>query len=312
MNPCPICNSSEERRSISKVNLIYGTEYDLVECPSCAVLYFDPMPTTEELAAFYSASYYNFERSREEGKGMTWAKQLRRLKESGTFLDIGCATGFFINGIRNHSNWQVYGTDFGESAVAYAREHLGLDVRQGDIAEAGFEDGFFDYVHLNNVLEHVPDPVSLLRECRRLVKPDGVFYLSVPNGYNDSLDLIEFHRQENKPARSKSGHIFFFPAATLQRMLDEAGFEIVDKKTYSFKRGFRSIGYLPRKKSWKNDLYPREEPEVQVSDEVNIPEGPPEHSNFYYHYRHYHERMMMLPGLHASGLDFQFILKPKG
>ena len=211
MERCPVCTQKASTKFLAKVNLTFGTEYDLVACTNCDLIYFDPMPTVSELGQFYSGAYYDFDRSREEGKGMSFARRLMQWKPTGKFLDVGCATGLFINGIKKHSSWEVYGTDFGESAVRFAREKLGLNVKQGDLTDAAFPDAFFDYVHVNNVLEHVLDPISLLKECRRIVKPDGTFFLSVPNGLNDSLDLIDFWKEEKKPARSKNGHIFFFP-----------------------------------------------------------------------------------------------------
>ena len=310
-NPCPICNDTNKKRFLCKVNLIYRTEFDLVECTSCGVIYFSPMPTPQQLETFYSAEYYNFDKYREEGKGMAFAKRLNRWKPTGKFIDVGCATGFFINGIKNHSQWEVFGTDFGESAVRYAREKLHLDVRHGDLVDAGFPEAYFDYVHLNNVLEHVLNPVPLLQECRRIIKPDGIFFFSVPNGFNDSLDLINFNKIEKKPARSKNGHIFFFPAKTLLMLFSKIGFEIVQKKTSSLKRGFRSIGYLPRKSDWKTDYFPHEAPETPSSGEVIIPDQVRKHSDFYYYYRFIQGNLQQIPGLYKSGLDFLFILKPR-
>lgn len=311
MNSCPVCTDNTSKRFHAKVNLIFGTDYDLVECMHCGVMYFDPMPTVVELSQFYSGSYYDFDKSREEGKGMAFARRLMRWKPTGKFLDVGCATGFFINGIRTHSNWEVYGTDFGESAVRFARENLGLNVVQGDLDAAAFPDAFFDYVHVNNVLEHVLTPVVLLKECRRIIKPDGVLFLSVPNGFNDGLDLIDFWKEEKKPARSKNGHIFFFPSQTLLMLFDKIGFEIEAKKTYSLKRGFRSIGYLPRKSGWKMDYFPRESPEKATITEITIPPQKKKHSNFYYKYRFAQGNLQMIPGLYKFGLDFLFILRPK-
>jgi len=307
---CPICADAAPKTFRGKVNLTYATEFDLAQCPKCEVMFFSPMPAIAQLATFYSAAYYDFDRSREEGKGMAFARRMRRWKKTGRFLDVGCATGFFINGIMKNSEWEVYGTDFGESAVRFARETLRLNVKQGDLAGADFPDAFFDYVHVNNVLEHVLDPVSLLRECRRIIKPDGIFFLSVPNGFNDSLDLIDFYHQENKPARSKNGHIFFFPGKTLLRLFGQIGFRVAKKKTYSLKRGLRSAGYLPRKSDWKRDYFPRESPETPVNSEITIAAPRKKHSDFYYRYRFLQGNLQMIPGLHRFGLDFLFILRP--
>lgn len=309
MESCPICHDIAEKKFRAKVNLVFGTEYDLVECAGCGVSFFDPMPTVEELNRFYSSSYYNFDRDREEGKGMAFARQLKRRSETGKFLDVGCAAGFFLNGIKKNSAWDVYGVDFGESAVRFARQKLDLNVTRGDLADAAFPDGFFDYVHVNNVLEHVLNPVSLLTECRRVLKPGGTLFLSVPNGYNDSLDLVDFWKEEQKPARSKNGHIFFFADRTLRRLFGQCRLEVETQKTYSLKRGLRSIGYLPRKSGWKRDYYPHTAPERVLSADITLPEGGRKHSDVYYRWRFVQGNLQMIPGLHKFGLDFLFILR---
>src|SRR5215510_16560746 len=139
---CPICHSPEETIWRCKTTLVFGTEYDFIECPRCGVFYFSPLPTVAQLTRVYSAAYYTVDRWREEGKGMAFARHLQRWKARGTFLDVGCATGFFLHGIQQHSQWEVYGTEFGESAVQFARERLGLHVTQGNLGAAHFPEAF--------------------------------------------------------------------------------------------------------------------------------------------------------------------------
>lgn len=311
MNPCPICSDPAPKKLLSKVSLIYGTEYSLVECSQCNIIFFDPLPTTEQLATFYSAAYYDFDPWREHGKGMAFARRLSAWRTTGRLLDVGCATGFFIYGIKKYSRWEVVGTDFGESAIRFAKEQLGLNVFHGDLAEIHFPDEYFDYVHVNNVLEHVPNPVVLLRECHRILKHNGIFYLSVPNGAVDSRDLIDFYLEEQLPARSKQGHIFFFQQKTLQYLFEKIGFTVMKAETYSIKRGLRSIGVLPRKKGWKNDYFPRTSSEsITQQSEVTIPKKK-KHSDFYYQFRFVQGNLQHLPGLHNFGLDFLFLLKKR-
>jgi len=308
---CPICGDDVEKPFLCKVSLASDTSFDLLECSGCGVIFTSPLPTETQLAEFYTGSYYEFNRSRLEGKGMAFAGRLRRWREKGRFLDIGCATGFFMNGIRKYSEWEVYGVDFGEKAVRYARDELGLEVKHGELSDAGYPPAFFDYIHVNNVLEHVLDPVWLLRECRRIIKPDGIFYLSVPNGFNDSLDLINFYEIDNMPARSKNGHIFFFPARTLIRLFDHAGFVIAKKKTYGLKRGLRSMGYWPRKKDWRKDYMPRKLSEAERQSEIRVTGGTNGRSNLYYRCKFFLDNLRRVPGLYRFGLDFLFTLRPK-
>ncbi len=206
----------------------------------------------------------------------------------------------------------MFGTDFGASAVRFAKEQLGLNVQQGDLADAKFPSEYFDYVHVNNVLEHVPNPIELMTECKRILKPDGVFYLSVPNGAVDCRDIIDFEREEQKPARSKQGHIFFFLDVTLLRIFRKLGLEVISQKTYSIKRGLRSIGVLPRKSDWKRDYYPRTEPEgITEEAEVILPNDKKKHSDLYYRLRFAQGNLQQIPGLHTFGLDYVFLLKKK-
>ena len=310
MSLCPICRDVTTKRFQCRVNLVGRTAYDLVECLACGVLYFHPLPPEAELTCFYSAAYYSFDRSPEEAKGRWFAARLRRWKARGTFLDVGCVTGFFLHGIQAHSAWEVYGTEFGESAVQFARERLGLHVTQGNLGAAHFPEAFFDYVHVNNVLEHVLDPVALLKEVKRIVKPDGLFFLSVPNGFTDSRDLLKFYKLEQQPARSKHGHLFFFPARTLLLLFERLGFAVEQKKTYHFKQGLRSLGYWPRKTNWKNPYFPRQTND-NLTTSIKMPDQKKNHSDFYYRLRFIQGQLRMLPGLHDFGRDFLFMLRPR-
>lgn len=311
MKTCPICRSKSEKTVLSKVHLIMDLDHDLVACDKCGVIYFDPLPSLEELSDFYSASYFShFVGWRDEVSGDMYSKKLKRIKDSGNFLDVGCAAGYFIYGINKKSDWNVYGVEYSKEAVDYAKEKLNLDVRQGELVDANYPDKFFDYIHLNNVLEHVSEPVKLLDECRRILKPDGYFFVSVPNGLNDSRNLVEYYLLEHESPRSFSGHIFFFPGETLINMFDKAGFNIESKKSGSIKRGLRNIGWLPKKKNWKNSYIPRRIEKNPAKEDVSpiVKKQLPE---IYYKYKFFEGRLRNIPGLYKFGLDYQFVLKRK-
>ena len=310
MQPCPLCSGTDENRRLAEAALVPGSRYDLVECPGCGVIRLDPLPTHAVLEQFYSAEYFNFDPGSAEGKGAVYAARLKRLKRQGTFLDIGCATGHMLSGIRQHCDWDVHGVEFGAAAVAYARGKLELDVRQGELRQADYPDAFFDYIHLNNVLEHVLDPVALLRECRRIIKPDGRFFLAVPNGANDHLGLAAYHASEGVPARSHSGHVYFFPRRTLKWLLARTGFRIARAETGSIKRGLRNCGILPRKKDWKEPLRMPVVAAVTREAQVREMDRAGTKPAAYHRFRFLQNSLNVLPGLHDFGLDFIFHLHP--
>ncbi|HEX8853720.1 MAG TPA: class I SAM-dependent methyltransferase [Pyrinomonadaceae bacterium] len=306
---CPICRSELEPEVLCRATLGYGSEFNLVECANCAVRYLHPSPTPAQLENFYSAQYYGTDWYKQQGWGKAYAESVLRPRPPGRFLDIGCGLGFFIDSIRRHTDWQVYGVEFGQAAVEFAREKLGLDVRQGALVDAGFAADYFDYIQIRNVLEHVTDPLALLAECRRILKPGGTLQLFVPNGAVDSLDLINYGRSEHRAGLSKSGHLFFFPRRTLELMCVEVGFKIVRSRTYGLRRGLASLGLWPRLKDWKRHYVSRDAAPPRADAEITLP--PAKHRpDIYYTYRFHRMNLRMLPGMCEFGLDFELHLTP--
>ncbi len=101
-------------------------------------------------------------------------------------LDVGCGGGILAEGLAEAGS-QVVGLDPGEQAIQAARVHLQvsqlpIEYRQGTVADLlGTEDATFDVITCLEVLEHVPEPGKLLKECTRLLKPGGVLFVATLN-----------------------------------------------------------------------------------------------------------------------------------
>ena len=305
---CHICGDTADKPVVCPITLGPGTRYDLVRCGTCTTAFAEPMPTDAELAAFYDAEYFDFARWKYEGRGRAFARKYLGGHARGRFLDVGCATGFFLNGVREASGWRVSGVDIGEPAARYARTELGLDdVRAGELTAVGFDAAGFDFIHVSNILEHAREPLAVLRECRRLLAPGGRIYLSIPNGDVDIRDLMTFWREEQRPGRSKSGHIYFFPAPALRRMITAADLQIAQSSAYGIRRGLRILGWYPRSSRWKKAYEPVVRPAAPRGDVVTAPTGT-KHGDLYYRYRFWQGELKRLPGLSPIGLDYQLIL----
>jgi SAM-dependent methyltransferase len=268
------------------------------------------MPSTQDLEGFYHSQYYGKDWYKQLGSGMAFAKMTLSGIPAGKFLDVGCGMGFFIEGIARNSKWQVFGTEFGEKAAEYARERLKHDVRCGDLASAAFPEGFFDYIQIRNVLEHVTDPMALLAECRRVIAPGGTLHLFVPNGPADSADLINFYHSEGEAAYSKSGHLYFFPRNALMQMIERTGFRLARGRTFGIRRGLKSLGRYPRFKDWKKHYRKKTEPSAgDTNGEIVLPPGK-DRPDIYYKFRLLKMNATMWPGMTNTGLDFELLLRP--
>jgi SAM-dependent methyltransferase len=127
----------------------------------------------------------------------------------------------------------------GAAGAAQARS-LGLNVYQGQIEEAGFPDGFFDVVRLSHVLEHLADPRGTFCEIKRILKPDGMVYVTVPNAR--SLNFWLFG--ENWYGLDAPRHVISYSPKTLRFLCDATGLEIIRMRFRSGPFNFvRSVKY---------------------------------------------------------------------
>lgn len=98
---------------------------------------------------------------------------------NGNLLEIGCGAGNALKTMKNHG-WNVTGLDFDQNAVINSRKK-GIDVYLGSLMNQKFDDNSFDAIVMSHVLEHVPDPVILIKEIYRVLKTDGVLISITPN-----------------------------------------------------------------------------------------------------------------------------------
>ena len=100
-----------------------------------------------------------------------------------TVLDFGCGTGNFAYAIKKLTTADIYGIDPSDGMREKALEK-GLDVRFGDHLSLSFEDDFFDFIYMTDVIHHVPDLNAMFSEFMRVLKPGGFVCI-----------LTESHRQ---------------------------------------------------------------------------------------------------------------------
>ena len=146
-------------------------------------------------------------------------------------LDIGCGSGEMME-ILNSFGSKTYGIDFSKEAIEICKKKK-LAVNQTDL-DTGikFDDDQFDLVWAGDVLEHVFDPMYLLKEIRRVLKKDGYLFFSIPNDLHFSKRILTLlGNSYQHSAYKKSGaykHHTFFSLSLLKFFFDKNDFSIID------------------------------------------------------------------------------------
>lgn len=149
-----------------------------------------------------------------EWQGIYRAVQsLAPLSADTQWLDFGCGNGGLVRFCRSK---QVPAFGFEEGAIVEKARAVGIPI----VPRAGLRDQSFDVITAIEVLEHVDQPLDMLREIRRLLKPDGLFFFTTGNAspYRGSLSSWKYVMPEI--------HISFFEPETMRQALASTGFRV--------------------------------------------------------------------------------------
>ena len=151
----------------------------------------------------------------------------------GRLLEIGCGSGEALQG-RQDLGWSVEGIEIDGESARLARGR-GIRVGSGALKEQSFAPDSFDAVVLLHLIEHVPDPLDLLRESHRILKSGGRIVVVTPN--TSSLGHRWYRRDWRglEPPR----HLNIFGIASFLRLREMTGF-----RTVRFTTSFRDANNL--------------------------------------------------------------------
>ncbi len=228
---CPACDAPASR------HLFDAKDTAILYCPACDLAFANPLPTEEELTAFYSDDAYF--QGGHEGYGfcdqVTVGDRLREslleswpfldrmaawLPDKGRLLDIGCGTGFRLS-VATARGWQAEGVEPSTFASQVARDHYGQTCHTGRLDDTPFPDDTFDAVVLHAVIEHVTDPRGLVGEATRLLRPGGILAMQTPNFGSRRVKLRGKDWNEIRPPE----HIVMHSETSIRRLAEGAGLE---------------------------------------------------------------------------------------
>lgn len=244
---CGVCGSSRRSPCFEEA------PFRVVRCSDCGLVYVTPRLRPEVLPEVYAGDYWRSDSPKQRGYAdyvadaplylRTFEKRWRLVRRfaprPGRALDVGCAAGYWLR-VLAERGWEVAGVEPSAEIAAHARHALGPSrVHAGDLASARFEAGRFDLVTLWDVVEHVPDPVALLREAARVLAPEGVLVLETQNVESRFARLLGPRWQHYKHLE----HLYHFGPGSLSALLARSGLEPVHR-TARYGGKHVSVGFL--------------------------------------------------------------------
>ncbi|GAB6145784.1 hypothetical protein JCM12294_32230 [Desulfocicer niacini] len=170
----------------------------------------------------------------------------------GKILDIGCATGTFLN-VAKIRGWEVTGIDVSEWACNYLKQNGFQNIFCTDIENVDFKDDYFDVININHTLEHVLDPIKTLKCINRVLKPGGLLLIEVPNEklFPFNYKIINMFLPTHISKRHTShSHFCLFTPKSLKHALKLAEFNIQIFREEGFFSNSRTQTNVFKKKSF--------------------------------------------------------------
>ena len=256
---CDLCGDAADKSEKTWPGSKPGSASEgYVTCQNCGLVYCKELPT-EDMAAFHHEQYAAQTQAHEPDRlhkldpehsqkrqyspaYQQWAKTLLqqlaasvKRKQAGAlrFLDVGCASGGMLKAARD-VGMDAVGTEVSPEAAAHGLQQENFDIRIGLLEDLKLPEQSFDIILLHDVIEHVPSPMQLMKECVRLLKPGGIL---CAHTVNVNALTVDFAGDDFFLADTTGGHVVLFTPSTLDRYCQALGLKVVSIKT----RGFRIV-----------------------------------------------------------------------
>ena len=229
---CPVCGGTEVSKPFTKE--FQGERLHFGTCTSCATLYQNPRMTVDSLRTIYDSeeffegreknvNYYSF-LSGEEYLRRTARGRIERFRPHASgrrLLEVASAAGFFLAEAKD-AGFDAEGVEFSNPMAAYAAKRWQVPVTAGSIEEVELEDAAYDVIASWGVMTILRDPRAVMAKFHAALKPGGVWAFNTyysrsvwgrlfgPKWYILVANTSQIHHD-----------------ATLRRLIDEAGFDLV-------------------------------------------------------------------------------------
>ncbi len=262
---CPVCGSEKSDLFITaKDYFLTGEKFSIVRCNECGFRYTNPRPEAEELTKYYDSSEYISHSDSHKGifasvyqlvRKYTLGRKLaliNRYQPKGEILDIGCATGQFLNFMKKNG-WNTTGIEPDIKTRERAVSEYGLQVFPEDQLDV-FGKSSFDVITMWHVLEHVSKLNERIAQLKVLLKPKGTVFIAVPNcDAYEAKKYGAFWAGYDLPR-----HLYHFSKPDMKLLMENHGFTIVNILPMRFDAFYVSLlsgKYRDGKMHWLPSLW---------------------------------------------------------
>ena len=272
---CPLCRSeniklfkkgtfdpeSVQTENFKITDSQYGSLWTFFSCKNCGFVFSNPYIPKENIVEFYSQLEDHEYSTEAEGRSKNFKTVLKRLKgltgaaQENTLLDIGAASGIFLN-MALREGYQTTGIEPSGFLVEEAEKQYGLHLFKGTVAD--FQpDKKFSVIALLDILEHLVEPEAFMTTVDDLIDDNGILVIVTPD-----INSFAARFTGKRWWHFRIAHINFFNRKSLEYLLKKHEYEILLKKKYVWNfslfylvtRIFPSLKNLKGKKALQNVL----------------------------------------------------------
>ncbi len=204
----------------NKFDLLFKThEFTLLKCRKCGLVRTKELPQVSYDEYHRDSDYQKFENLFKN----IFQKRVNivyKYKQSGRILDIGASTGTMLS-IFKKDGWEVYGVE--PSGSGEVAEEKGIKIYKTVFEKAKIPKNYFDAVILNHTLEHVDDPLKVLKKVKTILKKGGIVLVDVPDFGGLTSQILK----GRWPYLVPNEHTYHFTKITLSKIFEKVGFEII-------------------------------------------------------------------------------------
>lgn len=214
---CLICDSYSIKPLVG-----YYSKHRLLKCHNCGFVFMEQIPTSKELEEYYRNYTYDYEGFLSPITIKSYNHLLDEFevfRQTNQILDVGCGKGWFLMEAKKR-NWKVFGTEHSKTAMKQCAEK-GINMELGELNPENYECSNFDIITSFEVIEHINNPIQVVKSISKLLRNGGLFYCTTPN-FNS---LMRYYLRTEYDVISYPEHLSYYTKTTLTKLLENNSFK---------------------------------------------------------------------------------------